>query len=55
MAIERQKEIRRRRARRMKLRKLRLKLAQATNDSERQRLISKMRRISLRAPLEGKN
>ncbi|NPA91645.1 MAG: hypothetical protein GXO55_09395 [Chloroflexi bacterium] len=52
MAIERQKEIRRRRVRRMKLRKLRAKLAQAQDEAERQRIIEKIRRISLRAPLE---
>ncbi len=52
MAIERQKEIRRRRKRREKLRKLRAKLAQATTEAERQRIIEKIRRISLRAPLE---
>ncbi len=52
MAIERQKEIRRRRKRREKLRKLRAKLAQATTEEERQRIIEKIRRISLRAPIE---
>ena len=52
MAIERQKEIRRRRKRRQKLRKLRAKLARASTEEERQRIIEKIRRISLRAPIE---
>ncbi len=52
MAIERQKEIRRRRKRREKLRKLRAKLARAESEAERQRIIEKIRRISLRAPIE---
>jgi len=52
MAIERQKEIRRRRQRRKKLRKLRARLAVAQTEAERQRIVEKIRRISLRAPLE---
>lgn len=52
MAIERQKELRRRRKRREKLRKLRAKLARTTDPAERQRIIEKIRKISLRAPIE---
>lgn len=45
MAIEREKEIRRRRHRRAKLRKLRAKLAAARGKEERQKIIEKIRKI----------
>ena len=52
MAIERKKEIRRRRARRAKLDTLRRKLAEAKSKSEREAIIAKIRRLSPDAPLE---
>ncbi len=52
MAIERKKEIRRRRHRRAKLDKLRAKLATAKNKAEREAIIAKIRRLSPNAPLE---
>ena len=47
MATERQKEIKRRRHCRKKLKKLKTKLAQANDLRERERLIDKIMRISL--------
>ncbi len=51
MAIERMKELRRRRHRRQKVRKLRAKLMATKDPSERQRIIEKIRRISPNAPI----
>ncbi len=51
MSCERHREIRRRRRRRKKVRKLRARLEQATNASERARLIARIRRISPNAPV----
>ena len=47
MAIERRKEIKRRRHRRAKLKKLKAKLAHSKDLKEREHLIAKIRRISL--------
>ena len=47
MAIERQKEIRRRRNRRAKIKKYKIRLAQTNDPKEREYLISKLRRISI--------
>jgi hypothetical protein len=47
----REKELRARRHRRQKLRKLREKILAATDPAERERLIQKYRRISPFAPL----
>ncbi len=52
MATEREREIRRRRHRRKKLKYLRGRLAKATSDAERRKIIEKIRRISPRAPIE---
>ena len=51
MAIERMKELRRRRHRRQKVRKLRAKLMATKDPGERQRIIEKIRRISPNAPI----
>ena len=47
MATERQKEIKRRRHRREKLKKLKTKLVQTNDPLERERLIEKIRHISV--------
>jgi len=52
MATERQKEIKRRRQRREKLKKLKTKLAQTNDPLERERLIEKIRRISVSPSLD---
>ncbi len=52
MAIERKKEIRRRRHRQQKLDTLRRKLAEAKNKTEREAIIAKIKRLSPNAPLE---
>jgi hypothetical protein len=52
MAIERKRELRRRRHRKEKLNKLRAKLAAARNKAEREAIIAKIMRISPNAPLE---
>ncbi len=54
MAIERQRELRRRRCRRSKVRALRARLAKATDKGERQRLLAKLQRISLVPVVEAK-
>ncbi len=51
MAIERRKELRRRRHRKMKVRKLREKLLATRDSAERQRIIEKIRKISPNAPI----
>lgn len=50
MATERQKEIKRRRQRKGKLRKLKIQLAQSNDPKDRDRLIEKIKRISIRIP-----
>lgn len=54
MAIERQKEIKRRRHRRYKVRKLRARLEETTNARERATLIAKIRRVAPSAPVPEK-
>ncbi len=44
--VERKKELRRRYHRKMKMRKLKAKLAQATTEAERQRILAKIKRLS---------
>jgi hypothetical protein len=51
MSCERHREIRRRRHRRMKVRKLRQKLEQTTDPEERRRIIEKIRRVAPNAPV----
>ena len=52
MASEREREIKRRRHRKDKIRKLRAKLAEASNKAEKEMIIAKIRKISLTAPVE---
>jgi Family of unknown function (DUF6800) len=52
MTSERDREIRRRRHRKEKLRKLRAQLAEAGNKAEKEKIIDKIRKISLTAPIE---
>lgn len=51
MSCERHREIRRRRHRQTKVRKLRQRLAEATDPAERQRIIEKIRRVAPNAPV----
>lgn len=44
--VERKSELRRRRARRAKIRKLREKLAQAKNQTEMEQILAKIKKIS---------
>lgn len=52
MASEREREIKRRRHRRAKLKKLRAQLTEAGNKAEREKIIAKIRKVSLTAPVE---
>jgi hypothetical protein len=52
MAIERKREIRRRRHRKDKIKKLRARLAEASTKAEKEKIIGKIRKISLTAPIE---
>ena len=52
MTSERDREIRRRRHRKGKLRKLRAQLAETSNKAEKEKIIAKIRKISLTAPIE---
>lgn len=52
MSIERKSEIKRRRHRKTKIRKLRGQISQANNKAEKEKLISKLRRVSRTAPVE---
>jgi len=52
MSSERDREIRRRRHRKKKIKKLRAKLSEASNKAEKEKIIQKMRRISPTAPVE---
>ncbi len=54
MAIERQKELRRRRHRQMKVRKLRARLAKTTDLRQRAALIRKIQTVSPHAPVPEK-
>ncbi len=53
--VERTREIARRRSRRAKLQKLRAKFAASTDNSEKQEIIAKVRRLSPFAVLEEKS
>jgi hypothetical protein len=52
MTSERDREIKRRRHRRAKIKKLRAKLAETKTKAEREKLIAKIRKISRTAPIE---
>ena len=52
MAIERKREIKRRRHRRAKIKKLRALLAEAKTKTEKEKVIAKIRKVSLTAPIE---
>lgn len=52
MATEREREIKRRRHRKAKIKKLRTKLAGASNKVEKEQIIAKIRKISQTAPVE---
>jgi Family of unknown function (DUF6800) len=52
MASERKSEIKRRRHRKDKLKKLRAQLAEAGNKAEKEKIIAKIRKISPTAPVE---
>ena len=52
MTSEREREIKRRRHRRDKIRKLRAKLAEASNKAEKEKIIAKIRKISPTAPVD---
>ena len=52
MAGERKSEIKRRRHRKVKIKKLRARLAQASSKAEKEKLIAKIRKVSLTAPVE---
>ena len=52
MTSERDREIKRRRHRRDKIRKLRAKLASASNKAEKEKIIAQIRKISPTAPVE---
>jgi len=52
MATEREREIKRRRHRRDKIKKLRAQLAEAGNKAEKEKIIAKIRKISPTAPVE---
>lgn len=51
MSCERHREIRRRRQRQMKVRKLRQRLEKTRDREERQRIIAKIRRVAPNAPV----
>jgi hypothetical protein len=52
MANERKREIKRRRHRKNKVRKLRAQIAQASSRAEKEKLVAKIRKVSLTAPVE---
>ena len=52
MATEREREIKRRRHRKDKIKKLRAQLAEAGNKAEKEKIIAKIRKISPTAPVE---
>jgi len=54
MTTERAREIKRRRHRRDKIKKLRTRLAEAGNKAEKEKIIAKIRKISPTAPIEVK-
>ncbi len=52
MTSERDREIRRRRHRRDKIKKLRAQLAEAKTKADKDKIIAKIRKVSLTAPIE---
>ena len=52
MISERRREIKRRRHRKDKIKKLRTQLAEASNKAEKEKIIAKIRKISPTAPVE---
>ena len=52
MTSERDREIKRRRHRKNKIKKLRAQLAEASNKAEKERIIAKIRKVSPTAPVE---
>jgi hypothetical protein len=52
MASEREREIKRRRHRKDKIKKLRAQLAEASNKAEKEKIIAKIRKVSPTAPVE---
>jgi hypothetical protein len=52
MTSERDREIKRRRHRRKKIKKLRAKLAEAKNKADKEKIIAKIRKVSPTAPIE---
>lgn len=52
MASERKREIKRRRHRKDKIKKLRAQIAQASSKAEKEKLVAKIRKVSLTAPVE---
>jgi len=52
MTSEREREIKRRRHRKNKIKKLRAQLAEASNKAEKDKIIAKIRKISPTAPVE---
>ncbi len=54
MAIERKRELRRRRCRRAKIQALRERLAKTTEKAERERLLAKLQRLSPAAGIPAK-
>ena len=54
MTSERDREIKRRRHRKAKIRKLRARLTEASNKAEKEKVIAMIRRISLTAPIDEK-
>lgn len=52
MTTERAREIKRRRHRKDKIKKLRAKLAEIGNKAEKEKIIAKIRKISPTAPVE---
>ena len=52
MASERKREIKRRRHRKDKIRKLRVQLAEASSKAEKEMIIAKIRKVSPTAPAE---
>jgi len=52
MTSERDREIKRRRHRKAKLKKLRAQLAEASNKAEKEKIAAKIRKVSPTAPIE---
>ena len=54
MTSERDREIKRRRHRKAKIRKLRARLTETSNKAEKEKIIAKIRKVSLTAPVDEK-